>query len=339
MAVAIGCDCDPDRPNFGGPTYQAERLRWDGIALGIEAFRRERKAFADATGWWPKVTWNVRADEQVARAHGDARYCVRTFRALWEALRLEGDEIAWHQHLWAWDSSRGEWFQKIGDRSFIEGCFENGFRQFSAEWGSPPRTVHAGWCYQDNDTLAALAALGITIDYSAVPGHNTLGRGTMDQADWSRAPTIPYYPSRVDYQMAGAHSAKQLSLLEIPASVGRDCVLSIGKQLREQIKRREFCWSGGLAYFVPLVTLHSRVCRPLFASALKRMSKPHRYILSYFHCDELLGDHAKSGLVNYLYGQRYLFQNVRWLAEHVGARPLTFVTVAELAQHMGYSGC
>ena len=36
----------------------------------------------------------------------------------------EGDEIAWHPHLYFWDNVVNQWVQKIDDESFTLDCLE-----------------------------------------------------------------------------------------------------------------------------------------------------------------------------------------------------------------------
>ena len=37
LVVVIGCDCDPDRPQYGGVRYDSrEPLKWRGVREGVQ---------------------------------------------------------------------------------------------------------------------------------------------------------------------------------------------------------------------------------------------------------------------------------------------------------------
>ncbi len=329
--IVLGCDCDPDRPNFGGPPFAGPGLAWRGNVLGIERFRRTRERFAARTGLWPKMTWFVRADYQVARVHGDAGYCLGEFGEQWQALEQEGDEIAWHPHLWAWDESHG-WHQSVGDAAFADDCLSAGFDGFVSVWGRPPRAVHAGWCYQDTATLAFLAGKGIVADCSAVPGHNTLGRSRLDQSDWSRAPTRPYYPSASDYQRAVGPGDARLDILEVPASVGSHWYIGALKMARFQARHGTLRVNrNGFANQVPLIALHPWLNGPVARDALRRtLRESAPYFWSYCHSDEFLATEYKSGYASRLHDIAYLFVNLERIVTEIRAQGYApaFMTVS-----------
>ena len=334
LPVALGCDCDPDRRSFGGPDYRSDDLSWQGNAVGIERFRRAREAFYRRTGHWPRMTWFVRADHQVARIHGDAGHCLRAQVELWRALEAEGDEIAWHPHLWARSDERG-WYQSIGDDEFTRACLATGFPGFGEAWGRAPRAVHMGWCYHDNASMAFLADKGVAVDCSAVPGHNTLGAAPVDQSDWSTTPTHPYRPACADYRRPAAAGEADLPILELPASVGDHLALRLLKSAAYCVRQGKlFVRPGRFAHQVPMIAMRPAIARRLGRDALRRHSGTSgRYFFSYCHSDEFLpADNSSAGAAR-LYRLDHVFANLEHLArlsDRLGLLP-QFVTVSELA--------
>ena len=272
VAGIFGCDCDPDRTGFAFGVDERS-LSWRGVELGIPSFVSMRRSFYDKTGLWPKMTWFVRADHQIKAVHGDAGYCLEKYQPLWRSLEAEGDEIAWHPHLWAWDKSAQRWYQKIGDDEFTHSCLADGLEAFERCWGDRPKTAHAGWCYQDNETMKFMSAHGLIADCSAVPGHNTLGHGFSDQANWASTEPKPYFPSVENYQIPSPSNAQSLDLLEIPASVGGGAVARGLKIFRDQMKRRSLSIRlGGFKKQVPLMTLAPAINRGLISDAISGVS-------------------------------------------------------------------
>jgi len=332
LLIALGCDCDPDRKSYGGADYRADDLTWQGNAIGIERFRRAREAFFRRSGLWPKMTWFVRADHQIARLHGDAGHCLHDQKALWQALEAEGDEIAWHPHLWARDDERG-WHQSIGNDDFTRKCLETGYRGFCEAWGRAPAAVHMGWCFHDNASMGFLAEKGIAVDCSAIPGHNTLGAAPVDQADWSTTPEHPYQPARADYRIPAAAGEPALPIVEIPASVGDDRVLRLLKTAVYGARQgRLVMRSGRFARQVPMIAMHPALFGRLVPTALGRGGARKRYFFSYSHSDEFLS--LRGGRTGTrLYRLEHVFSNLQRLlrqARYEDRYP-RFVTLSELA--------
>lgn len=311
LAIILGCDCDPDRPGFAENVSETS-LSWQGIERGIPRFMSKRRVFYNKTGLWPKMTWFVRADHQVKLIHGDAGYCLDKYQDLWRSLEAEGDEIAWHPHLWAWDDKAKRWYQKIGDDEFTSSCLTDGLEAFERVWGVKPKTTHAGWCYQDNETMKFMSDNGLLADCSAVPSHNTLGHGLSDQADWRRAPSTAYYPNLKNYRIAASSLEERLNILEVPASVGGGGVARVLKVIRDQVKRRSIrLRMEGFKKQVPLMTLAPLINRTLISDAVataKNQSLEH--FLSYTHCDEFLDQSGKSLFAGITYSLDAFFKNV-----------------------------
>jgi hypothetical protein len=168
----------------------------------------------------PAITWLIRADDTIRHVTGafDTGYTAR--RAIWDRLQSRGHELGWHFHHWTY-----------GEQA-------NGFDPHPA-WlhdacGALSRSLHVsstrtGWDYANNETMRTLEALGVRLDFSALPGH--LVWWTIDGerivVDWRRAPRVPYHPSSSDYQRPGA---APLRLLEVPITSFRADAISMAKR-------------------------------------------------------------------------------------------------------------
>lgn len=338
LSVVLGCDCDPDRSTFGGYPYAEDKLAWRGNEIGIKRFQRAREEFHRRTDMWPLMSWFIRADAQVAYIYGDAGYCLQKDSALWTSLESDGDEIAWHPHFWARSDTHG-WYQNISDDAFMRSCLKAGFAGFTSARGRPPTTSHMGWCFHNNTSIGILAEMGLTADCSAVPGHNSLGAGRLDQSDWSLTPLHPYHPSSVDYRQPARADGTALPILEIPVSVGNAKILRVLKTLRFAMKHGvKHCSIASFEEQVPNIAFPPSLFRPIADRAIARIAEGENdYFMTYCHSDELLPKSNKRGMARWLYRLENIFTNleyvVRTLEKQEGIQP-KFSTLSELAQRL-----
>ena len=102
LMVVLGCDCDPDRPRYGGPGYDDRHsaLHWRGISEGTSLLRERLQKIEGATGAEVKALFFLRSDTQIKEIHGMAAWPVLEYSDIWRQLESEGHELAWHPHLW-----------------------------------------------------------------------------------------------------------------------------------------------------------------------------------------------------------------------------------------------
>lgn len=341
VSIVIGCDTDPDREAFVG-AIPRNTLQWRGMLEGIPALKESVRALRDDAGRAPAFTWLVRADEQVRAMQGSYAWVVEQHRAWLDELRASGDEIGWHPHFWrlasvadAGGQGQGSWYQEIEDVAWQLEMLEATHATLGRA-GFAPRSVRMGWDYHNNETLSALARLGVRIDFSALPGMRTIHgvppRRSENLYDWHRTPDHAYHPSPVDYQRAREGREEALDLIELPIAVARSRTwgLVAGAQLARKtrrlgplldaLRRPSYCISltARPALFMPLVdalrdTLRSRRrIAPTFAT--------------YFHPDELLPNRT-------IYALEHVRDNLRSLLTVIhgeGARA-GFTTASEFA--------
>lgn len=329
--VVIGCDVDPDRERLldGIPTGQ---LTWRGATEGIPTLKAAVRGVSDAAGHDPAFTWFLRADEQVRAVHGDYGWFARTQGPLLRTLKASGDELAWHPHFWRRDGASGPWFQEVEDLAWQVDMLRRAHRDLSAALTVPPRSVRMGWSYHNNDTCAALADLGITVDYSAIPGLRTLNpdppRRSENLFDWYPTPRAPYHPSRADYRRAARNGEPALGLLEVPCFVSSSLgwALVAGAQMFRKTRDAGHVWRAmRRPTYCINVTARPRYFAPLVSQLLRELRRGGQGPLvfeTHFHADEVVPN--RSSLYD-LASVRANLEAIR-TACHEARTPLEFVT-------------
>ena len=225
MKVVIGCDVDPVLPIR--LSRRPERNIWqclDNIDRFLEA----------AHGDLPPVTWLIRSDESVrfATDRFDSGFLAK--QPLWQSLADRGHELGWHFHTMTFDAARGM-FRLDPDPPWLAEARDALARHF------PVTVTRTGWDYCNDVLLQRLDALGITVDFSALPGH-IVWQHTGDDTvlvDWSRCPRGPYHPSADDYQRAGA-----LALLEVPIAQFRNSAAGVAIRLLWRLRHGNASLAG-----------------------------------------------------------------------------------------------
>ncbi|MFI5179668.1 MAG: hypothetical protein ACHQO8_13945, partial [Vicinamibacterales bacterium] len=149
--VLIGADVDPRLPGMRRrPSWDA----WDPLDL-IPNF--ETALGSDL----PCITWLIRADDTIRHVTGSFESGYTSRRAMWDRLASRGHELGWHFHHWTYGHRDG--FDPAP--SWLPDAFAALSRSF------PIASTRTGWDYANNETLRALDALGVRLDFSALPGH------------------------------------------------------------------------------------------------------------------------------------------------------------------------
>jgi hypothetical protein len=156
-----------------------------------------------------KFTFFVRADHQIKFLFDRVSALFDRYRPLWLEVKQKGDEIGWHPHLY---KLRGSVWMPQTDGPGVE-------RQLKSCYVELPMDVFNITCARigegmmTNYSINTLDKLGIKADCTALPGRT---RNDKDRKfNWSKAPAVPYHPSRFNYSSVGLPGGN-LSLLEIP---------------------------------------------------------------------------------------------------------------------------
>lgn len=286
VVVIVGCDCDPDRPMYGGIQYNSmEKMVWRGITEGIPNAKEIANDFVDSYDKNPKFTLFVRSDEQINEIYDDYAFEYRGFFNLWHELKRDGDEIGWHPHLWRWTDEYKTWYQEIEDERWIERCLMGGYKAIPEEF--KPLSVRMGWDFHNNFTMQTLDNLGIKCDLSALPGLRSEGAEVhqviVDKYNWISSPKKPYKPCKTNYQVA-CNNMRALRITEIPLTTGNIALwLFILKTLLGRSRRR---------FYELNPTKHPVYTRNIIKKAFKT-----GYLVMYSHPDELL---PEKGLFSYI---------------------------------------
>lgn len=268
MKIVIGCDVDPVLPQRltqppAGDIWQCldyvDRLM---DALGNDA---------------PPITWLIRSDESVRFSTGDFASGYVTRHGMWQSLVARGHELGWHFHLMSYDDAR-QAFGFDPDPTWLG----DAHRALCAHF--PVRATRTGWDYGSNHVFRTLDMLGVSVDFSALPGNIAWQRAGDDRVtvDWLRCSPAPYHPSSADYQRPG-----QLALVELPvAQFPNSCV----RQLERMAWRLAHgcCSTTGLRRRLRTLTQHWEGL-PFQDSSVW---------VFYFHPDDLQGEGLHHSLAN-----------------------------------------
>jgi len=226
LKVVICCDVDHDILGYNIEATRfdvyKEKLGWKSIE-NISRIKETCNSVQDHESNSAKVTWFVRSDEQLKIIFDDYAYPLRNFSNLWKKLEQQGDEIAWHPHLWRWSKKNQCWYQEISENAWINRCLENGHKEF-VKITKHVSSVRMGWGFHNNFTMKKMNDLGLQVDLSATPGLERSGspdeRGShfLNSYDWSVTTEQPYHPSQQDYRRPSKKNEQGLEILVIPVT-------------------------------------------------------------------------------------------------------------------------
>jgi hypothetical protein len=225
MKVLLGCDVDPVLPPvLAQPPKDDIWACLDDLAEFVEVRRQQL----------PPITWLIRSDESVRFSTGDFTSGYVTRRQLWQRLQQDGHELGWHVHLTSFDQRR-RCFGFDPDPSWFAAAFQALSKHFDIQ------ATRIGWDFASSLFFQKLEALGIKVDFSALPGNIVWQQVGYDKlrVDWLRCPREPYHPKWDDYQCPGA-----MDLLEIPITQFSNSTVGIAKRIAWRIKNGSFSVSG-----------------------------------------------------------------------------------------------
>ena len=284
----IGADVDPRLPGMRRlPAWDA----WDPLDLIPHL---ETGLGADL----PKVTWLIRADDTIRHVTGSFESGYTTRHAMWARLEARGHELGWHFHHWTF-GERASGFDPNPQ------WLPDAYAAVASLY--PVCSTRLGWDYANRETMERLESLGIQIDFSAIPGHLVWWSvdGERIVVDWRRCPTVPYHPSRADYQRPGD---APLRLLEVPITSFRASAAGMARRAVWRLLHGEWSLTG--------LAAKTRMMTEVWPSP----PPPSDVLAFFFHPEEL----AANGIANF-------GRNVAMLRERFDPE---FVTARELASRL-----
>lgn len=195
--MVLCVDVEPDARDVG-----LADPSWGGFERLLERMAVLREHLA-GLGAPPRLTWFVRADEQVQDAHGDAGWAFERFAAELAGLRAHGDEIALHVH--AWRRQGEQWIADHGDSRWVARCVARGLDAYRRAFGQPPRSYRGGDRFLSEQVLELLEQAGVAAEATVEPrmpgaaGIVDGERATGSLPDYRRAPAHLYRPRRGDF--------------------------------------------------------------------------------------------------------------------------------------------
>lgn len=201
--ICVTVDTDPDGLNRPDPDRAS--FSWESLSK-IEAFTEALNRFSREQRRAVPVTWFIRVDRQLQELSGSEFFLLHEFRVFWDIRCRQGDELAWHPHLYerqpdgsyriledpeaACDELKRLWFRMVQE-DFKPAAFRNG----------------EGWMHPA--IYDQVEAFGFAADSTAIPG---IPKVPGHPRNWENALNQPYFPSRNDCSLAG----NPRRLVEIP---------------------------------------------------------------------------------------------------------------------------
>jgi hypothetical protein len=246
MLVVIGADVDPRLPGM-------RRLPdWDPWDTLEHIPHLESALGADL----PPITWLLRADDTIRHVTGAFDSCYLSRRDMWTRLHARGHELGWHFHHWTFGATDGGFDPNPPWLSAAHAALS---RHFAIQ------ATRTGWDYCNSSTMRTLAALGVAIDFSSLPGQLVWWSidGERILVDWKRAPGHPYRPGRDDYQQpAGGPGDDALRIWELPIAAFRATLMTMAKRTVWRLLHGELSLAGVAAKTLMMTQPWPRAPRP-----------------------------------------------------------------------------
>lgn len=333
LYVIIGCDVDPDRESFVGK-LPANTLTWRGMLEGIPRGKDRVRRLVDSQGKPPVFSWCIRVDHQVESLCGSYDYVLTKNRSFLTELEDAGDEISWHPHFWKYDQSIGQWYQEYWDVPFQVEMLKTAYAAFQKQFPGRAKTVRMGWSFHNNQTFATMEALGVQVDYGAIPGLKVLPKHDKVRSsnfyDSSLCEDEPFYPARTDYRRAAKNGEDAFNVLELPVFVSRSFFWGLGAaaQLTRKMKDPSQLLNG-LRRPTHLINITGKP--NWFAPLLKRAEKMLKsqdtlFFNTYLHADELIENNHP------FYSLEYMETNIKGILDlgHRSGTEVRFVRALDV---------
>jgi peptidoglycan/xylan/chitin deacetylase (PgdA/CDA1 family) len=197
--LLLTVDVDNDGTTGG---WDRNEPTWDGVARvwDLRELFRQRDI---------RATWFVRADNQLDELFGDPAYLLQSHKDLWQKLRDDGDEIAWHPHIYHREPDSNRYAADYDEQRGAD-KLRAVHRRLCAQ-GYRFESVRIGEAFHGNALMQTLDELGLRVDSTAIPGR--VRSDATRRMDWGPTPNYPFHPSRSDFRVPAADS---LRILEVP---------------------------------------------------------------------------------------------------------------------------
>lgn len=305
LNVFMHVDADPDRE----PSGDAELLgflspgkgkqKWDGLRFTADFLQGFTERLQDM-GLLFKCTFFLRADEQIKGLYGTYS---ETFTGFYDEIK-QHFSVGWHPHLYRWSSRYECWYQEWNDNEWIRKVLVDCYDHLKSN-GFQPQFSKMGWCFHNNTTIKTLSDVGLTCDFSALPGArypgSLEGRSFQGRYEWGNTDPKPYHPREGNYQKPGT-----LRILEVPLTTygvsGPLVFLYTAKLALESYIRFRLSYrlSSRLTFPLALPVLLSNKNQKKISELMWEL-KENDYVTLYVHPDELLNPFGRSLFENFIF--------------------------------------
>lgn len=209
MILTFDIDNDPTSNNQI-PAKTENSLEWNGVEAGIPSITSKISDCEIGNGVDIKTTWFVRCDNQLKEIYGDEGYLLDKYRTIWDSLKRDNAEIAWHAHLYK--RNHMSWIQETDDTT-LKMNLRLGYKKMVCK-KCVPVSARIGESFMSDGIMSALDGFGIRIESTAMPGR--VRKDEKFSIDWNETPPHPYFPSKHNYRKPGNDPMK---ILEVPMSM------------------------------------------------------------------------------------------------------------------------
>ncbi len=294
-----------DVDNDGVEHNERNNLSWNSLETipEIKSILSEMKL---------KVTWFVRADNQLRDIYGSVTYVLEEHNKLWSQIEDTGDEIGWHPHIYEWSEIDKLYVPDLDDtrrsgklKQIRAELLKEGYNHTSARMGE---------AFHTNESMETLEYLFIKVDATAIPGRS---RNDVSRCfNWSMTPNEPYHPSKTDYRIPSQYS--HWNILEVPMTTAP---IKTGYDPIPLVR-----------YFNPLYHYH------IFKSAIEWFLRTYNnhnqdyFLTLVFHPDEVIPRNNSHEL--YAFSINEMKQNINYLLSVLEQNkiPCKSITVSEVKE-------
>jgi hypothetical protein len=195
---AVLCiDVEPERIHDGAPRRPV------GFEQLVKMSPAIRAALSTMTGAPANLVWCLRMDPNIAQVYGEPEWFATTYRDVFDAFLLQGDELGVHPHNWRWD---GQWIADHDD-AWATHCADVGLHTFRRVFGKDCRVYRHGDGYMSDALLSRIESAGVAVDLTVEPGRSALpglhehepSRGLLP--DTTGVPVHAYRPARGSFRV------------------------------------------------------------------------------------------------------------------------------------------
>lgn len=223
----LSIDVEPDG-------FQLERsgsLEWGGFDALFRFLQKLRAGLQDRCGTAPRLGWYFRTDPQIAEVSGRATHVLEKYPNHLAQMSSQGDYFGVHVHPVRWSNVHAAWVHDIGDAAWLRHAIRFAVTEFAQWAGSPVQRFRMGAGFLNNDVIATLEEMRVTLDLSLEPvsGWGLIAKTVQSGVDESpivgsyldcqQAPRETFRPSIADFRIPDRKAGRQITMIPLTTYV------------------------------------------------------------------------------------------------------------------------